>query len=158
MTDKQVYDFQLQSIDGKPMTLGDFKGKVLLLVNVASECGFTPQYEGLEALHQKYKDRGLVVVGLPANEFGAQEPGSNEEIKEFCRSRFGVTFPMTGKIIVKGEGQHPLYAHIIDRTGEVTWNFNKVLIDRDGRVVQRFESKVEPESAELTQAIEKQLG
>src|ERR1700682_2814048 len=149
-----VYDFTLPSIDGKAAPLSAYKGKTLLLVNVASKCGFTPQYTGLEALYEKYKDKGLVVIGFPANNFGAQEPGSNEEIKTFCTRKYNVTFPMYSKISVKGDDKAPLYQFLTDATanpktgGEIKWNFTKFLVDRDGKVIQRFEPAVKPDSPE----------
>jgi len=152
-----VYAFELKTIDGKAEPFSQYKGKVLLLVNVASECGFTRQYAGLEELHQKYQSQGLVVLGIPANEFGGQEPGTNEEIRTFCESKFHVTFPLTEKVVVKGPGQVPLYGWLTAQKGEVTWNFNKFLIDRDGKLVEHYESKVEPMSPELSSAIEKAL-
>ncbi|HTM45623.1 MAG TPA: glutathione peroxidase [Polyangiaceae bacterium] len=155
MTTQSVYDFSLNTIDGAPLSLAQYKGKVLLIVNVASECGFTPQYQGLEQLHEKYAARGLVLMGVPANEFGHQEPGTNEEIKEFCSTKFHVTFPMFEKIVVKGEGQHPLYQWLTSNDKDsVSWNFNKFLIDRQGHLVKHFGARVTPMSAELTQAIE----
>ncbi len=161
--DKTVYDFTLNSIDGQATPLLTFKGKVVLLVNVASRCGFTPQYSGLEALYEKYKDRGFVIVGVPANNFGGQEPGSNQEIKTFCTSKYHVTFPMMAKVSVKGGDITPLYAFLTDKTtnpvtgGEIGWNFTKFLIGPDGKVIARFDSPVEPDSKELTSAIEKAL-
>jgi glutathione peroxidase len=152
-----IYGFRLNALDGASLPLDAHRGKVLLVVNVASECGFTPQYADLEALHQKYAERGLVVLGVPANEFGAQEPGSNTEIAQFCERRYGVTFPMSEKVMVKGPGQHPLYGWLTARGGAVTWNFNKFLIGRDGKLRQRYESSVEPLSPELTGAIEGEL-
>jgi glutathione peroxidase len=157
-----IYDFTLPSIDGKPMPLADFKGKVVLLVNVASLCGYTPQYSALEALYEKYKDQGFVIVGFPANNFGAQEPGSNEEIKTFCSRKYNVTFPLYSKVSVKGDDQTPLYQYLTKQTdpsiaGEIKWIFTKFLVDRDGRVVQRFESAVTPDSKEVVSAIEKRL-
>jgi glutathione peroxidase len=157
-----VYSFTLNSIDGKPSPLADYKGKVVLLVNVASKCGYTPQYSALEATYEKYKDQGFVILGFPANNFGAQEPGTNEEIKTFCTRKYSVTFPMYSKISVKGDDQAPLYAYLTKETGpgiagEIKWNFTKFLVDRDGKVVQRFESAVTPDSKEVTAAIEKQL-
>jgi glutathione peroxidase len=133
-----------------------------LLVNVASQCGYTPQYSALEAIYEKYKDRGFVILGFPANNFGAQEPGTNEEIKTFCTRKYSVTFPMYAKISVKGADQAPLYAYLTKETpagisGDIKWNFTKFLVDRDGKVVQRFESAVTPDSKEVTEAIEKQL-
>ncbi len=157
-----VYSFTLNSIDGKPAPLGDYKGKVVLIVNVASQCGYTPQYSALEAIYEKYKDQGFVILGFPANNFGAQEPGTNEEIKTFCTRKYSVTFPMYAKISVKGDDQAPLYAYLTKETGagisgDIKWNFTKFLVSRDGKVVQRFESAVTPNSKEVTSAIEKQL-
>jgi glutathione peroxidase len=161
--EKTVFDFTLNSIEGQATPLGSFRGKVVLLVNVASRCGFTPQYAGLEALYEKYKDRGFVILGIPANNFGAQEPGSNQEIKTFCTSKYHVTFPMMAKVSVKGSDITPLYAFLTDKSaspktgGEIGWNFTKFLIGPDGKVSARFESKVEPDSNDLTSAIEKAL-
>jgi len=151
----------LKDIDGKDTTLAKFDGDVLLVVNVASECGLTPQYKGLEALHQKYKDKGFAVLGFPCNQFGGQEPGSNEEIKEFCSSRYNVTFPMFDKLEVKGKGQHPLYKELSGKgspfPGNVKWNFGKFLISRDGEILKRFEPRTKPDSAELVTEVEKAL-
>jgi len=157
-----VYSFTLSSIDGKPAPLADYKGKVVLLVNVASQCGYTPQYSALEAIYEKYKDQGFVILGFPANNFGAQEPGTNEEIKTFCTRKYSVTFPMYSKISVKGADQAPLYGYLTKETGagiagDIKWNFTKFLVDRDGKVVQRFEPAVTPDSKEVTAAIAKQL-
>ena len=153
-----VHEFTLPSIDGAPAPLAAYKGKVALLVNVASKCGYTPQYTGLQALYQKYKDQGFVILGFPANNFGAQEPGTNEEIKTFCSSKYMVTFPMYSKISVKGADQAPLYKFLTDTTGgDIKWNFTKILVDGNGKVISRFESKVEPDAAELVGAIEKAL-
>ena len=157
-----IYDFTLPSIDGDPMPLASYKGKVVLLVNVASKCGFTPQYKGLEALYEKYKDQGFVILGFPANNFGAQEPGTNQEIKTFCSTKYSVTFPMYAKISVKGSDQAPLYAYLTKDTpaginGEIKWNFTKFLVDRNGNVVQRFEPAVTPDSPEVISAVEKEL-
>jgi glutathione peroxidase len=157
-----IYSFTLNSIDGKPAPLADYKGKVVLVVNVASQCGYTPQYSALEATYEKYKDQGFVILGFPANNFGAQEPGTNEEIKTFCTRKYSVTFPMYSKISVKGSDQAPLYAYLTKDTGpgitgEIKWNFTKFLIDRNGNVVQRFEPAVTPDSKEVVSAIEKQL-
>lgn len=153
-----VYDFSLDSIDGKPAPLADYKGKVLLLVNVASKCGFTPQYTQLEAVYEKYKGQGLVVIGFPANNFGAQEPGSNEEIKEFCNRKYNVSFPMYSKISVKGDDKAPLYQYLTSTGGgEIKWNFTKFLVGRDGNVIARYESKVKPDEPEVVAAIEKAL-
>ncbi|HUQ93491.1 MAG TPA: glutathione peroxidase [Bryobacteraceae bacterium] len=152
-----IYDFTLNSIDGKPAPLSAFQGKVALLVNVASRCGYTPQYTGLQALYEKYKAQGFVVVGFPANNFGAQEPGTNEEIKTFCSSKYSVTFPMYSKISVKGGDKAPLYDYLTASGGEIKWNFTKFLIGKNGKVIARFEPGVTPDSAELTAAVEKAL-
>ncbi len=161
--EKTVYDFTLNSIEGQATPLASFKGKVVLLVNVVSRCGFTPQYSGLEALYEKYKDRGFVIVGIPANNFGAQEPGTNQEIKTFCTSKYHVSFPMMAKVSVKGDDITPLYAFLTDKManpktgGEIGWNFTKFLIGPDGKVLARFDSEVEPDAKDLTSAIEKAL-
>jgi len=157
-----IYGFTLNSIDGNPAPLADYKGKVVLLVNVASQCGYTPQYSALESIYEKYKDQGFVILGFPANNFGAQEPGTNEEIKTFCTRKYSVTFPMYSKISVKGADQAPLYAYLTKETGagltgDIKWNFTKFLVDRNGKVIQRFEPAVTPDSKEVTGAIEKQL-
>jgi glutathione peroxidase len=156
-----IYNVSLKDIDGKPTSLKAYEGKVLLIVNVASKCGYTPQYAGLEALHEKYKDKGLVVLGFPCNQFGGQEPGTNEEIKQFCSSKYQVTFPLFDKIEVNGQNRHPLYVLLAGDAspfpGDIKWNFNKFLIGRDGKVLKRFESSAKPDSAELTQAIEAAL-
>jgi len=158
-----VLEYTLNSIDGKPAPLAQYKGKVVMIVNVASFCGYTPQYEGLEKLYEKYKDQGFVILGFPANNFGAQEPGTNEEIKTFCTRNYSVTFPMYAKISVKGADKHPLYQFLTDKQtnpssgGEIQWNFTKFLIGRDGKVIARFESAVTPESAEVNSAVEKAL-
>jgi len=157
-----IYSFTLDSIDGKPASLADYKGKVILIVNVASQCGYTPQYRALESVYEKYKDQGFVVLGFPANNFGAQEPGTNEEIKTFCTRKYSVTFPMYAKISVRGDDQAALYAYLTRETGkgirgEIKWNFTKFLADRSGSVVQRFEPNVTPDSKEVIAAIEKAL-
>jgi glutathione peroxidase len=157
-----LYEIPLKDIDGKDTTLKAYEGKVILIVNVASMCGFTRQYKPLEELYRKYKDQGLVVLGFPSNDFGAQEPGTNKEIQEFCTSKFDVSFPMFDKVGVKpGEKQHPLYAALTGRDsvspGEVKWNFTKFLVGRDGKLITRFVSADEPDSAKVTQAIEKAL-
>lgn len=139
-------------------TLAPYRGKVLLIVNVASKCGFTKQYTGLEALHRRFKDRGLAVVGFPSNDFKGQEPGSEAEIVQFCRAKYDVTFPLYAKIPVTGAAKAPLYQFLTNGRGEVGWNFNKFLVARDGRVLTHFESKVAPDSPELIAAIEKALG
>ena len=157
-----IYDFMLPSIDGKPAPLGSYKGKVVLLVNVASRCGYTPQYTALEAIYEKYKDRGFVILGFPANNFGGQEPGTNEEIKTFCSSKYSVTFPLYAKVSVKGSDQTPLYRYLTKEAnpavaGDIQWNFTKFLVDRDGKVVKRFESAITPDSPEVVSAIERLL-
>jgi glutathione peroxidase len=152
-----VLEFTLNSIDGQPAPLAQYKGKVVIIVNVASQCGYTPQYTGLEALYEKYKDKGLVILGFPANNFGQQEPGTNEEIKTFCSRTYNVTFPMYAKISVAGGDKHPLYQYLTQTGGEVKWNFTKFLVGKDGKVINRFESAVEPESPEVTAAIDKAL-
>jgi len=153
-----IYEFTMNSIDGKPSSLADYKGKVVLLVNVASKCGYTPQYAGLEALYRKYKDDGFVIVGVPANNFGGQEPGTNEEIKTFCKRNYDVTFPMLAKVSVKGADKAPLYEYLTSTGGgEIKWNFTKFLIARDGKAVARFEPSVKPDSPELVEAVEKAL-
>ena len=160
-TEKSVYDFTLNSIDGQATSLASYKGKVVLLVNVASRCGYTPQYSALQAVYEKYKDRGLVIVGIPANNFGAQEPGTNEEIKTFCKTKYSVSFPMMAKVSVKGEDITPLYQFLTDKNaptgGEIKWNFTKFLVGPDGKVIGRFEPQVTPDSPELSAAIEKAL-
>ncbi|HEY7098022.1 MAG TPA: glutathione peroxidase [Terriglobales bacterium] len=157
-----IYSFSLPSIDGTPMPLAEFKGKVVLMVNVASQCGYTPQYKGLETLYEKYKDQGFVILGFPANNFGAQEPGTNEEIKSFCSLTYNVTFPMYAKVSVKGDDQTPLYKYLTTEadpthSGDIKWNFTKFLVDRHGNVVQRFDTKVKPEDPQVVAAIEKLL-
>jgi glutathione peroxidase len=153
-----VLGHSMKDIDGKPVDLSAYKGKVVLFVNVASKCGYTRQYAGLEALHQAYKDKGLVVVGIPSNDFGGQEPGTESEIKEFCSTKYKVTFPMMGKIAVTGANAHPLYKQLAAQPGvaggEPKWNFNKYLVDREGNVVEHFESGVKPDADELKKKIE----
>ena len=155
-----VYDFTLKSIDGQPTPLSEYHGKVLLLVNVASHCGYTPQYTALETLYEKYKDKGLVIVGIPANNFMGQEPGTNEEIKTFCTKKYNVSFPMMSKLSVKGDDKTPLYQFLTSKSedpkfgGEIQWNFTKFLFDRNGNPVARFEPAVKPDSPEVTAAIE----
>ena len=156
-----LYDFTMNTLDGAPLPLRAFEGKVVLVVNVASRCGYTPQYRGLQALHESLHAKGLVVLGVPANEFGAQEPGSDAEIKAFCETNYGITFPMTSKVVVKGAGQHALYAWLTASApvrGDVGWNFEKFLVGRDGQIVGRFRSNVAPESRELRDAIASALG
>ncbi len=159
-----ILDAPLARLDGTPATLGDLTGHgPALLVNVASKCGLTPQYTGLEQLHEKYADSGFTVVGLPCNQFGGQEPGTSEEIAEFCSATYGVTFPMAEKVEVNGEGRHPVYAELVTtpdekgQAGDITWNFEKFLVDGDGRVVARFSPGVEPDDRRLVQQIESLL-
>jgi glutathione peroxidase len=158
-----VLNFKMQSLDGKTVDLSQFKGKVVLFVNVASKCGYTPQYKGLQALHKKYADKGLVIIGVPSNDFLMQEPGSNAEIADFCKKNYGVEFVMLAKVKVLGDDQTPLYKFLTSKetdpkfAGPITWNFEKFLIGRDGNIVARFAPKFEPESKEVTDAIEKEL-
>jgi glutathione peroxidase len=158
-----VLNFKMKSLDGKEVDLSKYQGKVVLIVNVASECGFTKQYEGLQALYKKHAKDGLVILGVPANEFGAQEPGTDKEIAKFCKSNYGVTFPMLSKVVVKGKGICPLYKHLTSKDtnpkfgGDVKWNFTKFLVARDGTIVNRFEPAVAPESAKLTKAVQAEL-
>jgi len=158
-----VHEFSLKSIDGQATPLANFKGKVVMIVNVASRCGFTPQYKELEAVYKKYKDQGLVILGFPANNFMGQEPGTDEEIKTFCSTKYNVTFPMFSKISVKGDDKAPLYQFLTDKNanpttgGEIGWNFTKFLVNRDGKVIQRFDTKVKPDSPEVISAIETAL-
>lgn len=158
-----LYDFTMNSIDGQPTPLSQYSGKVILIVNVASRCGFTPQYTGLENVYLKYKDRGLVVLGFPANNFLWQEPGSNESIKTFCSTKYHVTFPMFAKISVRGGDKAPLYRYLTEKAsnpstgGEIGWNFTKFLVDRNGKIVNRFSPGTEPESPEVIKAIEAAL-
>jgi glutathione peroxidase len=157
-----VQDIPLKDIDGQATTLKAYSGKVLLLVNVASQCGYTRQYKPLESVYRKYKDQGLVVIGIPSNDFGGQEPGTPGEIKAFCSSKYDVTFPLMEKVKVKsGEGQHPLYAALTGKDavypGDVKWNFGKFLVGRDGKVIARFDSGDEPDGPKMIQAIEKAL-
>jgi len=156
-----IYDIPLKDIDGKNTSLKPYKGNVLLIVNVASKCGFTPQYTALEAIYQKYKGQGLAVLGFPCNQFGGQEPGTDEEIKQFCTSEYSVTFPLFDKLEVNGANRHPLYKTLAGEgsptAGDIKWNFTKFLVGRDGKIVKRFDSKVKPDSPEMIQAIEAAL-
>ena len=158
-----IYNFTMDSIDGKPVSLSSFNGKVVLVVNVASKCGFTPQYAALEALYEKYKDKGFVIIGVPANNFMSQEPGTNEEIKKFCSNKYNVTFPMMSKVSVKGDDQAPLYTFLTDKAsnpqfaGDIKWNFTKFLFDRSGNPVARFEPATKPDSPEVISAVEAAL-
>jgi len=161
--ERSVYDFSMKNIDGQDIKLDAYKGKVVMIVNVASKCGYTPQYEGLEAIYKKYKDQGFEILGFPANNFMGQEPGTEKEIKEFCSTKYGVTFPMFAKISVTGADQHPLYTFLTSKQsnpefgGDISWNFNKFLLDRNGKVVARFGSKDKPEDAAVIGAVEKYL-
>jgi glutathione peroxidase len=158
-----VYDFTMKDIDGKPVSLAEYKGKVMLIVNVASKCGHTPQYEGLQKLYDTYKDRGLAILGFPANNFSWQEPGTDSEIKQFCTLTYGVTFDMYSKISVKGKDQAPFYQFLTSSksnpqyAGPVEWNFQKYLIDRSGKIVGRFSPGMDPLSEEITSAVEAAL-
>jgi glutathione peroxidase len=161
--EKSIYDFIVKNIDGEDVKLSIYKGKVLFIVNVASKCGYTPQYDGLQKIYTRYNDKGFIVLGFPANNFGNQEPGLNSEIKEFCRLNYGVSFPMFAKISVKGEDIHPLYLFLTSKetnpgfAGEISWNFNKFLVDKSGKIIGRFESKDKPDSDKLVDAIQKAL-
>ncbi|WP_141583987.1 glutathione peroxidase [Actinomadura sp. WMMA1423] len=158
-----VFDVEIEALRGGPAHLGQYRGKAVLIVNVASKCGLTPQYSGLEKLQETYAGRGFTVLGVPCNQFMGQEPGSSEEIAEFCSATYGVTFPMTEKVEVNGDGRHPLYRELVDvpdaegHTGDIRWNFEKFLIAPDGAVAARFAPQAEPESAEVVTAIEKTL-
>lgn len=158
-----VLDFKVQDINGEPVDLTKFKGEVLLIVNTASQCGYTPQYQGLESVYEKYKGRGFAVLAFPANEFGRQEPGSNADIKTFCSSKYNVTFPLFSKIVVKGPGMHPLYQFLTGKdsdpkfAGDIKWNFNKFLVNRKGEVIARFDSSDKPESDKVVKAVEAAL-
>lgn len=173
-----IYDFTVNKITGQPVQLGEYKGKVLLVVNVASKCGLTPQYKGLENIYETYHDKGFEVLGFPANEFGKQEPGTNSEIQDFCTTNFGVKFPMFEKIVVKGEGQHPLYSFLTsampdaqtkpnsefakyglkrDKPTDILWNFEKFLVNRKGEVIARFNPDITPDDPIITKAIEAEL-
>jgi glutathione peroxidase len=161
---KSIYDFSMKSIDGQQVSMKEYSGKVVLLVNVASKCGFTPQYTALEGLYEKYKDKGLVIIGVPANNFAQQEPGTDEEIKKFCSSKYMVTFPMMAKVSVLGDDKTPLYSYLTARStdpqyaGDIKWNFTKFLFDRSGKPVARFEPDVKPDSDEVKTAVEAALG
>jgi glutathione peroxidase len=157
---KNIYAFKMKNIDGEMTPLKKYKGKVLLVVNVASKCGYTPQYKQLEAIYEKYKDQGFLVLGFPANEFGHQEPGTDSEIKQFCTATYDVKFPMFSKIIVKGDGINPLYQWLLasqDNHDDIGWNFEKFLVGRDGSVIKRYVSKVTPDDPQVTSEIEKAL-
>ncbi len=162
-TQNTVFDFTMKNIDGTDVPLSNFKGKVLLIVNVASKCGYTPQYAGLEALYKKYHDRGFEILGFPANNFLSQEPGTDDEIKQFCTTKYDITFPLFSKISVKGNDQHPLYRFLTSEetnpsfSGDIKWNFQKFLVGREGKVTARFDPGVKPLSEEMTTAVEKAL-
>ena len=161
--EKSVYEFTMKDIDGKDVKLDAYKGKVLMIVNTASKCGYTPQYEGLQALYSKYKDKGFVVLGFPANNFLGQEPGTEKEIKEFCTLKYNVTFPMFSKISVKGTDQHPFYTFLTNKEsdpgfdGDISWNFEKFVTDRNGKVIARFGPKTKPDDAKIVETIETAL-
>ncbi len=158
-----IYDFTMKSIDGKEVPLSTYRGRVLLVVNVASKCGYTPQYEGLQKLFEDYKEKGLVVLGFPANNFGGQEPGSNKDIQQFCQNEYGVTFDMFEKISVKGADKHPLYKYLTSAKtngeviGEIQWNFEKFLIGKNGEILGHYDKKVEPLSEQLVRDIQRAL-
>jgi len=154
-----IYEFKVKTIEGKEIPLSDYKNKVLLIVNVASKCGYTPQYEGLERIYQKYKDKGFEILAFPCNDFGGQEPGSNEEIKEFCTSKYNVSFSLFDKIKVLGDDKNPLYSKLIkfEPAGDISWNFEKFVIDKNGNVSGRFKSKIKPEDTEIISLIENEL-
>jgi len=156
-----IHDIAVKDINGKDASLKAYKGKVVLIVNVASQCGLTPQYKGLEAIHEKYKEKGFAVLGFPCNQFGGQEPGTNEEIKQFCSSKYNVTFPLFDKIDVNGPKRHPLYIQLAGKDspfpGDIKWNFGKFLIGRDGAIIKRFEPRTAPDAPEVIESIEAAL-
>ncbi|MEM6536518.1 MAG: glutathione peroxidase [Pseudomonadota bacterium] len=155
-----AHDFSFNAIDGESLPMSEFAGKAVLVVNTASRCGYTPQYDGLQALYEKYQEQGLVVLGVPSNDFGGQEPGVEEDIKKFCETNFNVRFPLTEKTVVKGEGAHPFYKWAVSTLGDQNapkWNFHKFLVDKEGALVGAFTSNVEPLSGELTSAVERAL-
>jgi len=152
-----LYDLTVNSLDGKPVDLGQYKGHLVLVVNTASHCGFTPQYAGLEKLYENYKDKGFVILGFPSNDFGGQEPGSPQEIATFCSTKYNVTFPMFEKVVTKGDGQSPVYQFLTTGFPAPTWNFCKYLVDKNGKVIQEYPSKVKPDDKELTDAIDAAL-
>ncbi|HET7624482.1 MAG TPA: glutathione peroxidase [Verrucomicrobiae bacterium] len=159
---ESIYEIPVKDINGKETSLDAYKGKVMLIVNVASKCGFTPQYTALESVYEKYKDKGFVILGFPCNQFGGQEPGTDAQIKEFCSSKYNVTFPLFDKIEVNGKNRHPLYTRLAGDTspypGNIKWNFTKFLVGRDGKILERFESKIVPDSPQVIQAIQSALG
>ncbi len=157
---KNIYDLSVKTMDGETKNLSDYKGKVLLIVNVASKCGYTPQYEGLQTIYEKYQDRGFEILAFPCNDFGEQEPGTNDDIRTFCETKYNVTFPLFDKITVLGNGKNPLYERLTENSeppGDIGWNFEKFLIDKNGDIVSRYKSKVKPESEEITGVIESEL-
>jgi glutathione peroxidase len=162
-TAKSVHEFAMKDIDGNDVKLSQYSGRVLMLVNTASQCGLTPQYKGLQSIYQKYQAQGFTILAFPANNFGGQEPGSNAEIKEFCTMRYKVTFPVFAKISVKGDDQHPLFRFLTSKEtnpqfgGDIMWNFNKFLVSKSGEIIARFEPRVDPESPEVAAAIERAL-
>ena len=160
---ESIYEFKAENIDGKTVSLDTYKGKTLLIVNVASKCGYTPQYEGLQALYEQYKNEGLVILGFPANNFKGQEPGSDEEIKQFCTLEYGVDFPLFSKVSVVGDDQTELFSYLTslenpDFTGDIKWNFEKFLISKEGKLLRRFRSNVKPQSDDIISAVESDLG
>lgn len=162
-SNNSIFDFTMKNIDGNDISLSEFKGKVILIVNVASKCGFTKQYKGLQEIYQKYRDKGFVILGFPANNFLRQEPGTDKEIKEFCSLNYGVTFPMFSKISVKGKRKHPLYRFLTEKktnpgfSGKIRWNFDKFIIGKNGKTVARFHPRVKPDNPKLIEVIEKEL-
>jgi len=160
MTNEHIYDFVMKDISGADVPLGTFKGKVLLVVNVASKCGFTPQYAGLQSLYERYRERDFEILGFPANDFLWQEPGSDLEIRQFCSTKYNVNFPLFSKISVRGNGTHPLYKYLTEKetnprfSGKISWNFNKFLVDRNGQIVNRFDSKIDPLDEQVVSAVE----
>ncbi len=157
---KNIYDLSVKNMDGETVSLSDYKGKVLLIVNVASKCGFTPQYEALESIYKKYNGKGFEILAFPCNDFGEQEPGSDDEIRTFCESKYNVTFPLFDKIQVLGDSKSPLYDRLINNSepaGDIGWNFEKFLIDKNGDIVARYKSKIKPDSEEITTAIDTEL-
>lgn len=163
-SNQSIYDITIDDVRGEKVELSRYKGKVLLFVNVASECGYTPQYEDLEKLYQKYKSKGLVIIGIPSNDFGEQEPGTNEEIIQFCTRTYNVTFPIMAKVKAKGDDKHPLFTFLtsgqgnVELAGDVAWNFEKFIVDKNGNILSRFRSKIKPDSPECIKSIELALG
>ena len=158
--EKLVYDFQFKDLDGSPLRLSDYKGKIIIAVNVASQCGFTKQYEDMQNIWEEYQDKGVIIIGIPSNDFGQQEPGTNKEIKNFCEAKFGITFPMTEKVSVKGENAHPFYKWAKENHGNSSipkWNFHKIVIGKNGKIADTFASITSPSSKKFITAIEKAL-